>query len=216
MRCADVAGWQGRRQRSDATLDRTSDRIVKLSALDWAEIKLADIGTEKHPQQYPLLLDELFEMWGAPAGQHPFVSPATRVRRGYILREAGGLRLRYAGLIDDPRIHIISFSHRAIRRMNPWRRTWTGFICVVNGNAISTVMTPCALSQRAWACLCCAANYNHRHRRVWPADVHVDHRQTRRHEMGLGQRCRHSCHQPTRSRAARHSNVSRLKRHCIV
>ena len=39
----------------DATLDRTSDRIGKLSALDWAEIKLADIGTEKHPQQYPLL-----------------------------------------------------------------------------------------------------------------------------------------------------------------
>ena len=47
----------------DATLDRTSDRIGKLSALDWAEIKLADIGSEKHPQQYPLLLDELLEMW---------------------------------------------------------------------------------------------------------------------------------------------------------
>ena len=56
----------------DATLDRTSDRTGKLSALDWAEIKRADIGNEKYPNQHPLLLDELFEMW-EPSGQHLYI-----------------------------------------------------------------------------------------------------------------------------------------------
>ena len=67
MRCADSQDGKVV-VNHDATLDRTSDRIGKLSALDWAKIKLADIGTEKHPQQYPLLLDELLEMWERNSG----------------------------------------------------------------------------------------------------------------------------------------------------
>ena len=100
----------------DATLDRTSDRTGKLSALDWAEIKRADIGNENYPNQHPLLLDELFEMW-EPSGQHLYIETKHPGSMGDILEEQVVLRLRYAGLIDDPRIHIISFSHRAIRRM---------------------------------------------------------------------------------------------------
>ena len=56
----------------DATLDRTSNRSGKISALDWAEIKRADIGSDNHPQQYPLLLDELLEMW-EPSSQHLYI-----------------------------------------------------------------------------------------------------------------------------------------------
>lgn len=100
----------------DATLDRTSNRNGKISALDWAEIKLADIGSDKHPEQYPMLLDELLEMW-APSGQHIYIETKHPGAGGDILEEQVVLRLRYAGLADDPRIHIISFSHRAIRRM---------------------------------------------------------------------------------------------------
>src|SRR5690625_7628089 len=98
----------------DATLDRTSDRIGKLSALDWAEIKLADIGSEKHPQQYPLLLDELLELW-EPSGQHLYIETKHPGAAGDIWEGQVVLRLRSAELIDDPRIHSISFSDRAIR-----------------------------------------------------------------------------------------------------
>src|SRR5690625_6477861 len=94
----------------DATLDRTSDRIGKLSALDWAEIKLADIGSEKHPQQYPLLLDELLEMW-EPSGQHLYIETKHPGAAGDILEEQVVLRLRYAG---DRKSTRLNSSHVAI------------------------------------------------------------------------------------------------------
>src|SRR5699024_11588805 len=85
-----------------ATLDRTSNRSGKISALDWAEIKLADIGSDKYPQQYPLLLDELLEMWGS-SGQHLYIETKHPGSPGDILEEQVVLRLRYAGLRSEER-----------------------------------------------------------------------------------------------------------------
>ena len=97
----------------DSTLDRTSDRAGKIKDLDWIDIARADIGGG----QNPLRLEELLEMVMA-SNQHLYIETKHTTGQGGRLEEAVVQRLREAGLVEDPRIHIISFSHRAIRRMH--------------------------------------------------------------------------------------------------
>ncbi|MEX3563638.1 glycerophosphodiester phosphodiesterase family protein [Corynebacterium phoceense] len=112
----------------DSTLDRTSDRTGRIEKMDWADVRKADIGGGEHP----LLFDELLEMV-APTGHHLYVETKHPSPFGDRVEEETVARLRHAGLSDDPRIHLISFSHRAIRTMahlNPYmdrfylRRDW--------------------------------------------------------------------------------------------
>ena len=96
----------------DPTLDRTAGRPGRISKMDWEELRGVDIGSG----QRMMLLDELLELLeGKP--HHLYIETKHPSGQGDILEEQMVLRLRYAGLIDDPRIHMISFSHRAIRRV---------------------------------------------------------------------------------------------------
>lgn len=96
----------------DAKLDRTADRTGVISRLKWAEVARADIGGG----QRPLLLDELLELVRA-TDRHLYIETKHPGTPGDVLEEQVVLRLRYAGMLDDPRIHVISFSRRAIGRM---------------------------------------------------------------------------------------------------
>ncbi len=100
----------------DATLDRTSDRGGRISRMDWVDVARADIGGPEHPGQHPLLLDELLEMV-RPTGHHLYIETKHAPVYNPAVEEQVLLRLRYAGLDDDPRMHLISFSHRAIRKV---------------------------------------------------------------------------------------------------
>ena len=96
----------------DPTLDRTTNASGRVSRLTWEELRGLKIGGG----QRMLLLDELLEMLGDKK-HHLYIETKHPSGQGDILEEQMVLRLRYAGLVDDPRIHMISFSHRAIRRM---------------------------------------------------------------------------------------------------
>lgn len=96
----------------DAKLDRTADRTGVISRMKWAEVARADIGGG----QRPLLLDELLELVRA-TDRHLYIETKHPGTPGDVLEEQVVLRLRYAGMVDDPRIHVISFSRRAIGRM---------------------------------------------------------------------------------------------------
>ena len=96
----------------DPTLDRTTNGSGRVSRLTWEELRRLKIGGG----QRMLLLDELLEMLGDKK-YHLYIETKHPSGQGDILEEQMVLRLRYAGLLDDPRIHMISFSHRAIRRM---------------------------------------------------------------------------------------------------
>ncbi|WJY90673.1 glycerophosphodiester phosphodiesterase family protein [Corynebacterium confusum] len=96
----------------DAKLDRTADRTGVISRMKWAEVARADIGGG----QRPLLLDELLELVRA-TDRHLYIETKHPGTPGDVLEEQVVLRLRYAGMLDDPRIHVISFSRRAIGRM---------------------------------------------------------------------------------------------------
>lgn len=99
----------------DRTLDRTSDKGGEIAALDLEDVRRANIGSAEHPQQI-LLLDELLDMVRA-TDQHIYIETKHPGSYGPMLEEQVILRLKYAKLLDDPRIHIISFSHRAMWRI---------------------------------------------------------------------------------------------------
>lgn len=96
----------------DATLDRTSDRSGRIQDLPWAEIARADIGGG----QRPMLLDDLLELTRNKE-HHLYIETKHPGSFGRHLEETVVERLRHAGRLGDKRIHIISFSHRAMRRM---------------------------------------------------------------------------------------------------
>ena len=96
----------------DPTVDRTTNGSGRVSRKTWDELRRLDIGGG----QRMLLFDELLEML-QDTQHHLYVETKHPSGQGDILEEQTVLRLRYAGLFDDPRIHVISFSHHAIRRM---------------------------------------------------------------------------------------------------
>lgn len=132
----------------DPTLDRTAGRPGRIAQMDWDELRHVDIGDG----QNMLLLDELLEMLGDNP-HHLYIETKHPSGQGDVLEEQLVLRLRYAGLLDDPRIHMISFSHKAIRRMQSLPLRWTVSTCGVTGNAISQISF--CLVRRGWECHCC-------------------------------------------------------------
>ena len=96
----------------DPTVDRTTNGSGRVSRQTWEELRRLDIGDG----QRMLLFDELLDMLDGK-NHHLYVETKHPSGQGDILEEQMVLRLRYAGLIDDPRIHMISFNHHAIRRM---------------------------------------------------------------------------------------------------
>lgn len=100
----------------DEDVDRTSDGSGRVRDMTAAQLRELNIGTAESPQQM-MTLDELLEMVGDAADKHLYLELKHPARFGPIVEEQVALRLRYAKLLHDPRIHLISFSHAAMRRM---------------------------------------------------------------------------------------------------
>lgn len=96
----------------DPTLERTTGRAGRVSAMDWRELSEVDIGKG----QRMMLLDDLLAMLGDKP-HHLYIETKHPSGQGSALEKRVMERLRAAGLDEDPRMHVISFSHKAIRRM---------------------------------------------------------------------------------------------------
>ncbi len=101
----------------DATVTRTAGRAGRVSAMDSSELRTLNIGTAERPQQM-LMFEEILEMHQDHPDKHLYIEIKHPTRFGRITEEQVVRRLRHAGLVDDPRVHVISFSHQSIRRMH--------------------------------------------------------------------------------------------------
>ncbi|WP_394285381.1 glycerophosphodiester phosphodiesterase family protein [Corynebacterium sp.] len=100
----------------DVTVDRTSDGTGPVAEKTLAELRELNIGTDEDPQRM-LTLDELLAMVADAGDKHLYLEIKDPLLTNQVIEEQVALRLRRAGLLADPRIHVISFSHSAMRRM---------------------------------------------------------------------------------------------------
>ena len=98
----------------DPVLGRTSDGRGRVSATDFADLRTLNVGTRESPQRI-MLLEELLELMQDYPDKHIYIETKHPVRFGPEIDEQTLRMLRYAGLHDSDRVHIITFSHRAVR-----------------------------------------------------------------------------------------------------
>lgn len=100
----------------DATVDRTSDGTGRVADLTARQLQALNVGTEALPQRM-MTLAELLAMIRAAGDKHLYLeikSPAVLNQR---IEEKVVALLDEHALAADPRIHLISFSHVAMRRV---------------------------------------------------------------------------------------------------
>lgn len=116
----------------DPIIDRVADGRGRVSELTLQQLRRHNFGTPAMPQSV-LTLDELLELLVHYEDKHLYIETKHPVRFSRILEEQVVLRLRYHGLLHDPRIHLISFSAASItwlKEMAPHldrihlRRSW--------------------------------------------------------------------------------------------
>lgn len=100
----------------DARLGRTSNGLARISSLTLDELRRQNFGTAENPQTI-LTLDEMLQLILEAGDKHLYLEIKQPSRYGRMLEEQVARSLTYAGLLDDERIHLISFSHISIRRM---------------------------------------------------------------------------------------------------
>lgn len=100
----------------DPVVNRVSNGSGRVSAMSFAELDRLNFGTPVDPQP-PLRLDDLLELISGHPDRELFIETKHPLRFGRELEEQVALRLRYFGLLDDPRIRVISFSTLSILRM---------------------------------------------------------------------------------------------------
>ncbi|MHA2790029.1 glycerophosphodiester phosphodiesterase family protein [Corynebacterium sp. S7] len=120
----------------DKEVDRTSNGSGLVAKMDFADLRKLNVGTEEEPQQV-MLFSELLEVMQDYPDKELFVETKHPSRFGPEVEEQTAVHLRYAGLHEDLRVSLISFSHAAIRRfgrllpelntyylVNPRHRRW--------------------------------------------------------------------------------------------
>lgn len=102
----------------DPSVDRTSNGNGMVARMTWPELQRLNIGTEDAPQQL-MLVDDLLRMLGAPGDNphHLYIETKPLMRHGAALEKALARALHRTGMVADPRVHIISFSHASLRRL---------------------------------------------------------------------------------------------------
>lgn len=98
----------------DNSVDRTTNGRGKVSRLDWAELKQLNAGTAEEPQRI-LLFDELLDILQDHPQKHLYIETKHPTRFGPEVDEQTLRALRYRGLHESERMHVISFSHRCVR-----------------------------------------------------------------------------------------------------
>lgn len=100
----------------DANISRVANGSVVVERSTYEDLCGFNFGTPELPQK-PLLLDELLELMQAYPDRHIYIETKHLTRYGRMIEEQAVMRLRYAGLLDDPRVHVISFFAGAMMRM---------------------------------------------------------------------------------------------------
>ncbi|AKK04185.1 glycerophosphodiester phosphodiesterase family protein [Corynebacterium epidermidicanis] len=100
----------------DPNISRVANGTAIVERSTYDELCSFNFGTAEQPQR-PALLDELLELIKAHPTTDLYIETKHLTRWGRMIEEQAVMRLRYAGLIDDPRIHVISFFAPAMIRM---------------------------------------------------------------------------------------------------
>ncbi|SDS77882.1 glycerophosphodiester phosphodiesterase family protein [Corynebacterium timonense] len=98
----------------DPVLERTSDGKGRVSATDYADLRELNVGTEDSPQRI-MLLEELLELMQDYPDKHIYIETKHPTRYGPEVDEQTLRILTYARMRTSERVHLISFSHRAMR-----------------------------------------------------------------------------------------------------
>lgn len=98
----------------DGILNRTTNGRGRVSVADWDELKNLNAGTKDNPQRI-MRFEELLELMQDYPDKHIYVETKHPTRYGPEVDEQTLRLLHYAGLRDSERVHLISFSHRAMR-----------------------------------------------------------------------------------------------------
>ena len=98
----------------DATVNRTTNGTGTVARMDYAELAKLNNGTEEDPQHI-LLLEELLELMQDFPDKHIYIETKHPTRFGPEVDEQTLRVLRYNHLSDSERVHVISFSHSAVR-----------------------------------------------------------------------------------------------------
>lgn len=98
----------------DPVLGRTSDGAGRVSATDYADLRRLNVGTAENPQRI-MRLEELLELMQDYPDKHIYIETKHPTRYGPEIDEQTLRLLAYAGLRHSERVHLISFSHRAMR-----------------------------------------------------------------------------------------------------
>ncbi|GAB3704038.1 glycerophosphodiester phosphodiesterase family protein [Corynebacterium nasicanis] len=99
----------------DPIIDRVADGRGRVSRMTLSDLREHNFGTEEHPQNV-LTLHELLDMI-APTDKHLYIETKHPSRFGPMVEEQVVRTLQHAGMLDDPRIHVITFSAAAVVRM---------------------------------------------------------------------------------------------------
>ncbi|QGU03150.1 putative glycerophosphoryl diester phosphodiesterase 1 [Corynebacterium kalinowskii] len=100
----------------DSNIERVSNGTGRVENMHYAQLREFNFGTAESPQE-PLLLDSLLELMQEYPDRHLYIEAKHPSRYGKMVEEQIVVRLRYAGLLDDPRMHFISFAPLAIRNI---------------------------------------------------------------------------------------------------
>lgn len=100
----------------DSRLGRTSRGVSRISTLSLDELRRQNFGTDDNPQTI-LTLRQMLGMIRDAGDKHLYLEIKHPMRYGRMLEEQVQRALIYAGMLDDERIHIMSFSTLSIRRM---------------------------------------------------------------------------------------------------
>lgn len=109
-RCGEVVNIH------DPVVDRVSDGTGRVSRLDLETLLGLNFGTREAPQRV-LTLNNLLDIMEDHPDKHLYLETKHPMRYAIMLEEEVAKVLRYRGLLEDPRIHVISFALPAIQRM---------------------------------------------------------------------------------------------------
>ena len=99
----------------DPIIDRVADGRGRVSRMRLDALREFNFGTEEMPQSV-LTLHELLEMI-RPTDKHLYIETKHPSRYGPMVEEQVVRVLQHAGMLDDERIHLITFSAAAVVRM---------------------------------------------------------------------------------------------------
>lgn len=100
----------------DPIIDRVADGSGRVSALTLSRLRDFNFGTALDPQEV-LTLGDLLDMVTEYDDKHIYIETKHPMRYGRMLEEQVVQCLRHRGLVDDPRIHLITFAASAVVRM---------------------------------------------------------------------------------------------------